>query len=521
MWKRGLSMKKRFSVFLTIILVLTLLAACSNAKNKGDSTNTSNEQAKGTTTADTTLQEKTFTFLDYSNPSWPYNKDWPVWKFIKEKTGVTLDVQVPSGEMNDALNLTVASGNMPDLMFTFDKNLADKFGQQGALANILDYVDIMPNFKQWMDKYPQDTQNVLSADGKMYMFPNQGIGLTNRMHYLYRKDIFEKNNLKEPATWDELYTVLKKLKQIYPNSYPFAFRDGLQKMINISPAFETDDDVYYDFDKKEWRYGPVEDNYKKIVQYLKTFVKEGLMPPDFLSIDTKQWQDLMSTERTFVTIDYIGRIDFFNKPLRAEKPDFNLVFMPPPAGSTGGKQLNAFTQVASEGMMVSSTSKKIKDVMKYMDFFYSEQGRDLASWGKEGETYKVEGGKKVLGSDYADVSDYRKKTGVSTDGTYTWFDYDAHISLASKELKDAYEQAPKYDTVQQPQPAFTDQEMEILSTTGQEITKFRDENIAKFILGTKSMDDWGPYVAELKNLGLDKILQTYKTAYDRALSATK
>src|SRR5690606_24059867 len=163
-----------------------------------------------------------------------------------------------------------------------------------------------------------DTQNMLSADGKMYILPNQGIGLTNLMSYLYRKDIFDEHQLTMPNNWDELYTVLKKLKEIYPDSYPLVFRDGLVKILNIAPAFDPGLYYYYEFYKTEWRYGNVEDNYRKIIAYLGKFVAEGLIPSDFLSIDTKQWQDIMSTNRAFVTIDYTNRIDFFKLALRSE-----------------------------------------------------------------------------------------------------------------------------------------------------------------------------------------------------------
>jgi len=511
--------KKIIAMLLSLTMVLLMLAACSNSSKKTASSAAPNTSADGAT-----LTQQTFTYLDDSHPSFPYNKDWPIWNWIKEKTGVTLDVQVPSGKLPDALNLAVASGNkMPNLMYNTDKNLADKFGQQGAVVNILDYAaKDMPNFVNWMKKYPQDTQNMMSSDGKMYLTPNQGIGLTNRMNYLYRKDIFDKNNITVPKTWDELYTVLKKLKGIYPDSYPFAFRDGLSKILNISPAFNTGSDYYYDFDKKEWRYGPVEDNYKKIVEYLRKFVKEGLIPPDFLSIDTKQWQDIMSTNRAFVTIDYISRIDFFNQSLRAGNPDFNLAYMAPPAGWEGGPQKNAFTQFTNLGFMVASTAKNIDNIMKFIDFFYSDQAKQLLSWGKEGETYKVNSdGSKQFIAKYVDITDMRNKTGISAFGTYIWFDFAAHVSLFSPELKLANDTATKYDSLQQPIPAFTKDETDIISTTGQEIQKFRDENVAKFVLGSKSMDDWDQYVRDLNKLGVDKILKIYTAAYERTSKAAQ
>ncbi|WP_127579883.1 extracellular solute-binding protein [Paenibacillus koleovorans] len=521
-------MKKWVMPLLAIVLGASTLAGCSGSgsgSTKDSGSASTSPSAAATSQAPT---KQTFTFLNYSNASWPYSKDWPVWKMIEKETGVTLDVQLPSGgKLEDAISLMVAGGTLPDLLWTQNKSLADKYGQQGALANLLDYTKDMPNFKKWMEQNPTVAQSALSADGKMYALPNQGIGDTNRMIWMYRDDVFKKHGLKQPTTWDELYTVLKALKEQYPNSYPLTFRSGLAYLRNFGASFNSfaqygsDPSVYFDEKSSEWKYAPIEENFKTMIGYFNKFYKEKLIPPDFLTVDTKLWQDIMSTNRAFITLDYIGRIDFYNSALRKDNPDFNLAFMAPPAGLSGGPQKNAHTQISDEAFMVSSKSKNIKEVVKFLDFFYSEKGKNLASWGVEGETYKLENGKKRFLVDVKDVSDLRKKTGLSTDGTFILFDYDAHISLASPELRAAYEQAPKYDSPRQPKPAVSAAEQEILSTTGDALNKSRDENLSKFIIGDRSLTEWDKYVEEQKKLGIDKILGIYKTAYERAQKAAK
>ncbi|MFB9756607.1 extracellular solute-binding protein [Paenibacillus hodogayensis] len=508
-------MRKGLSLFTTLGLSLAMVAGCSSGtKAPSGSSGTPGTGASGTPAAPV---KQTFSMLTESHASWPYNKDWLIWKLLEEKTGVTIDMQVPSGKLDEAVNLAIASGNMPDMMFMLSDQVANKFGQQGALVNILDYINDMPNFKKWMEKYPEISKSAIAADGKMYKFPNEGFGETNRMIWLYREDVFKDKGLTPPKTYDELYTVLKKLKELYPNSYPLAFRNGpsLGMLLNLSANFSTHQGYYYE--NNELKYGPISDNYKKAIEYLNKFYKEGLIPPDWLTIDTKQWQDIMSTNRGFITFDYISRIDFFNLALRKDNPKFNMAFMAPPAGLPGGKQLNAYTQFVESGLTVSSKSKNIKNVMKYIDFYYSDEGRNIASWGKEGETYTVVNGKKQIIKDkFIDVSDMRKKTGLATNGVYTWIDFDAHLSLASPELQAAYPEARKYDDVFRPRASFNEKEQEVISTTGLAIDKHREENITKFILGERSLNDWDKYIDEAKKLGLQKVMDTYKIAFERA-----
>jgi len=507
-------MKKTLVLIMAAVLVLALAAGCSGNKQQSNVTASAKPSESPMPGGKEPMKAITLSMLTESHPTWPYKKDWLIWDLYKEKTGVTLDVQLPSGKLSETLNLVVASGNMPDLMYMMTHQEANRFGQQGALVNILDYVDQMPNFKAWMKKYPAAVEQAKSYDGKMYMFPNEGFGETNRMIWHYREDIFKKHNIAPPKTFDELYTVLKQLKQLYPNSYPLAWRDGLDKLLNMGPEFNTWYKEYYDFDKKEWRYGPTEQNYKSLVEYLHKFYQEGLIPPEWLSIDTKQWQDIVSTNKAFITIDYIGRIDFFNSALRAQDPTFNLAFMDPPAGPNG-KQLNASVHFLETGLTVASTSKKIPEAMKYIDFYYSEEARNMASWGKEGVTYTTQNGVKKIKSDYKDVADLRTKTGLATDGSYTWIDYDAHLSIATPELQAAYKKARQFDAPFQPNPPLNEKETETVNLTGEAIKKHRDENIAKFILGQRSLTEWDAYVSEANKLGVDKILDIYKTAYNR------
>lgn len=526
-------MRKISSILLIVFLFGGVIAACSGGSEPAGNGNTSStppadnggsasvpaEEASGPSAGSVYRFEepKTFTMLTESHASWPYDPEWIIWELIEEQTNVTIDVEVPAGTLEETLSLTIAGGNLPDIMFMTNYASANRYGSEGALANILDYVDLMPNFQQWMEKYPDETQMALSADGKMYIFPNEGFGETNRMIWLYREDLFSKHQLEVPATYDELYEVLKELKALYPNSYPLSFRGGLQRLNNMAANFGTSNKMYYDYDAEEWKYGPIQPEFKKLIEYLNKFYEEGLMPPDFLTMDTKAWQDMISTDRSFITIDYIGRIDFFNVPLREANPEFNMAHMPPPSGLPNVPQQNPYTHFIQSGMTVASTSKQLEDVMKYMDFFYTEEGRNIASWGKEGVTYTVVDGKKKMNEEFVDVSDLRKKTGLATNGTYTWIDYDAHLSLSSEELQAAYEEARKYDSPIQPLPAFTDEELEINTMVGDAITKQMDQSITNFIIGELPLDEWDAYVQRMESLGIQQLIDTHTSAYQRVL----
>ncbi|WJH34440.1 extracellular solute-binding protein [Paenibacillus sp. CC-CFT747] len=503
-------MGKKKQTLGTLTVCASLLAACSSNSSSPKSPEASGGSAPSAKT------ENTFTVLLEQHPNWPYDKNWVVWKWIKEKTGATFDVQVPSGELKDTINLNVASGNMPDITFFTSRADADKFGQQGVLANILDYKDVMPNLTAWLKKYPDIAKAALAANGKMYMLPNQGFGETNRVIWMYREDIFKKHGIKPPENYDELITVGKKLKELYPGSYPFSFRSGPNlTILNFATAqFGTYNGFFLDEKTGKLRYGPTENEYKKMVEYFHTMHKEGLIPPDWLTYNVQQWQTAVSNDQTFLLLDYIGRLDLFNIPMRKTNPGFSLAFMTPPEGVPGFK-VNPYIHFIEAGMTFSSKSKKIKEALQAYDWFYSEEGKQILSWGKDEEAYTTENGKKKLKPEYLDVTDLRKKTGLATNGTYTWFDYDAHLAPASQEQRDAYDLARKHDSPYRVRPQYNESELSNVSLLQAAVEKHRNEQITRFIIGERSLDQWDQYVAEAKKLGVDELAKITQAAYDR------
>ncbi len=447
------------------------------------------------------------------HPSWPYNEDWWIWKAIEEETSVKLNtVAVPNNEYIDKVNLVITSGNMPDI-FTVGPASSRRLGADGAFLELSSFIERMPNFKNFIEYSPETYHAALDADGNLYCFPYYGMGETNRRGWLCREDIFKKHNLQLPKDYNELYKVLVKLKETYPDSYPLGFRSGIKQFEMIGPQWNTSDDFYYDFDKKEWRYGPIEDSFKELVIFFNKLFKEGLMPPDWLTITTKQWQDLMSTNCSFVTIDYIGRIDFFNIPMRSVNSDYKLSYMPPPAGKNG-KQIFAYSHFAEGGVEIASTSNKVNSIIKLYDFLYSEEGKELTSWGKEGETYTIVNGVRKF-INVNEMADIRKNYGITTNGAGVYFDYSSHMSTFSDELNTAIIESTKYDGKRQPSAVFKREELNGSAVADTAIKKHRDENIAKFILGERDIKEWANYVAEMKKLGVDEILNLYSAAYNR------
>ncbi|NMO96140.1 extracellular solute-binding protein [Paenibacillus lemnae] len=469
----------------------------------------------GSESVDLGTKEVTLEMMTFSHTNWPYKENWPIYKFLKEETGVSFKVQPVMSDYTTTMNLAISSGEMPDLMMVNSLNAANTHGSSGAFVDFFEHLDKMPNYKKFLDDHSDVKGAILSPEGKNYFLPLYGLEQQSRRSWLYRDDIFKKHDLTPPTTYDELYTTAKKLKELYPDSFPIAVFNGLSPLINMSPGFNTHSSYYFDYDTEEWRYGPTEDNYKVMVEYMNKFYTEGLVAPDFMAHKRKQFNDLLLQNKAFIASDYIGIMDELPLVLGDNASEFSLDYMVPPVGTPDGKSQNVFAGLQGDGFAVASTTKDQETLLKYLDFLYSPEGIELATWGKEGETFTTENGERKFNAEYKEFGDLRTKTGIATIGAHTVLDMTAFESMYSPKMQEAMKIAPDHETKAQPRLAFTNEENEVLGMVGETVKKYHEEQIAKFILGQKKMDEWDAYVKEVNKLGVQQVLDVYKAAYER------
>ncbi|MFC3800746.1 extracellular solute-binding protein [Cohnella sp. GCM10012308] len=472
--------------------------------------------ASGSASASAALPEPAkIRIFTENNTAWPPKPDWGVWKWVKEETNIDVEQVLATGP--ESLALAVSSGDMPDVLSVFPNDV-QKFGSQGAFEDLSKHLDQMPNVKAFLDSHPDVMSRVVSPNGEIFSIINDGAGEGSQMVWFYRDDIFQKNNLEVPKTWDELYTVAKKLKEIYPDSYPFLFRHGLSTLDTFGPSFDVYPEFYQDpADPTKMKFGLEDPNAKTMVEWLNKFVKEKLIPPDWLTMDYKAWTQFMSTNKAFVTVQFIGQIEIMNSQLT----EGHLQFMAPPIGA-GDKPYLPKGGQEGYGLAVASTSKNKDAAYRYLDYIFSEKGKDIQSWGKEGETYTTVDGKRKFNENYKEANDLRVISGIQTAATYGWFDFNAWLSLVKPEEQYAYVEAPKYRfPVAYSRPNLTADEAAALSTSNDQLWKFWTGEVTKFINGDRPMSEWDAFLKELGKHDLEKVRTTYQTALDRQLANTK
>ncbi len=515
-------MKKLIALTLATVMLLAL-CACGGGTTGGNS-EISYDIPEGKVIPDDAVVDITIA----SHASWPYEEDWKVWEYIKEAIGGTVNISaIPATDFSTKFPLIMAvPDDLPDLInFQGKPSGFANYCRQGAFLAFDDYLEYLPDYVEFWENVPQDEkwmQNVRRTDnGKIYYSPTHGLERsTNIRGWLYRKDIFDKHGLKAPETMEELYNVSKKLKELYPDSYPFCVRSGLSNLSVIGsswkPNFHTG--VYYDFENEKWCYGASEGVMYEMVEFFNRMVSEKLVPADFFNINTASWQELVSTDRGFIFPEYQVRIDFFNNIGRVSNPDYTIAACLPPRAEngTGINMLNKYNFVPA-GYAICNTGDEgaIANAFRVINWFYTDEATELVSWGKEGETYEIVDGEKKF---IMDDSNENVQTlyGFNTLGTHIRHAPDSIDASISEEqaavtdflLENTY---PHLDPTMYME--FTSEQSAELSDLNTSIATFVNENIQKFIIGQKPLSEWDTFQKELSELDLERVLEIYEEAY--------
>lgn len=520
-------MKKRIIAFGLSALMCLPLAGCG-----GGGTNTIFNEETAEKLGDTgglklPLTNKSETVewsITTSNEN--FNESY-VAKKLREVTGVDVQFRiVPSASAKEKVSVWIASRDLPDILGQgLDDNVKDDLASQGAIAAVQDYVDKLPNFKSTFVDNEENSwifKSYAAPDGKLYGFYGYDWARdVNTGAAMYRKDIFDKNNIPMWNSPDSFYSAVKKLKEIYPQSTPLSVKtkDGTFKTLSYSWGL-TAHEPYYDEAAKVWKYTDTDPQYKDMLDFMRKLYAEKLLDPEFLTMTQAAWTSKMTQEdKAFVTVDWIGRLDMFKKQA-VSVPDYDLRF----ANPIGPKQVMRATDQVCWARYVAKNDKA-ETSFKLLDFLLSPAGAEMITMGINGETYTLdENGKaKYLEFSYAeddmpDMNSLEAKYGMFAEGMYLKFDRRSSYFQFTEKEQEAQDFAkdPSHIDPLDPVLPFTKEEKEVINDCKTKLETAGKEFASKYVLGTETGDAaWNAWVEKANSLGAEKVITIYNEAQRR------
>ena len=454
-------------------------------------------------------------------------------KWVKEETGIDITfVHPPAGQDGEKFNLMLASGEMPDIVvynLSKSKEGAEALVNGGYIYRLEeDFLkSYAPNYYKILENDAELRKSATLNDGSFYGFSHwrEAENMTVYSGLMMRQDWLDDLKLAVPETMDGWYTVLKAFKNNKGASAPFTtFGNAPFSAGAFTGAFNTKLDYYVRNGKIT--HGVLDPSFKDFITTMKKWYDEGLLDADFASADKEQVDTKMLTGKSGATYGMIGS---GMGGLLAAAPDnsYKIVAVPYPAAKKG--EISEFgakdSRYYEPCYLISGTSPNKQLAARFLDFGYTEKGKMLYNFGKEGVSYDMVDGFPTFNDNI-----YKNKDGLTPTqalSKYTHctflgpFEFDERFfkqQYAYQEQKDAIDIWAKTNAVEHvivSYNAFTEEEQEELAKYLSDLNTYISENVTKFIMGIRPISEYDAFLKELKDRNLDRVIEIKQAAYDR------
>lgn len=545
-----MNLKKIVALLLVLAMGLTVLAGCGGSKSSN--TSAGSEKSAGTAVAGGDPEKITLPIsknkIELSYFAMPEAfimtkmkgyADMTVYKEAEKRTNISIKWREESPtDPKPKMNLMFSTGETEDIIW-------DAFIATGGAKKLLDdklvlelntYIDkYAPNLKKLIKENPELLSQIATDEGKIYMFPEIRLDPVTRANsgFQLRKDWLDKLNLKVPTTIDEWYTVLKAIKEKDPNGngkadeIPFislARSKDSSSITNFAPGFGILDNFYVENGKI--KFGPFEPAYKNYITTMAKWYKEGLIDPEFASMDAKSYNAKITGD---IGGAYYGAMSgTLGSFLAAKKGTaFDLVAAPMLKAPDGKAYaaVGAYGKMAPHGAFIGSRNKHVVETVKWLDWHYSEEGGALFNWGVEGQAHKVENGKKVFTDliyKNPDKLSLEEATARYAGGVLTQMNLvnDPEVFRQLKLSTPQQQNASKVWSASDVTKIMPDLFMSEVKTQENtniitEVNTYIGEMYNKLVMGIEPMENYDKFTQKLKEMKIETALKNYQEAYDK------
>jgi putative aldouronate transport system substrate-binding protein len=319
-------------------------------------------------------------------------------KLIGKKLKITW---VPNAEYGDKSNVTLASDKIPDVMVTNEKSPSFvKAAEAGAFWDLTGKLDKYPNLKPANEQTAKNSM----TNGKTY-----GIYRVRpllRSGIVIRKDWLAKLGLKEPQTVDDLYTIAKAFTEQDPDgngkkdTYGLIIPKWPGNYASASPydVIETWFGAPNGWGERDGKLVPGFDTPEFLTAnaWLRKWVQEGLVNPDFATLDSANWNDPFVQGKGGMIIDVNVRATQLLDLFKEKNPkDFDKVTLVGNLKRSDGQKFSypftGYNMVMSISKQHIRTEEQLDQVLQTLDKLESKEGSILLTNGIEGRNFKADG----------------------------------------------------------------------------------------------------------------------------------
>lgn len=460
-----------------------------------------------------------------------FRDSWPTFKEAGRRTGVYLSGTAPetASDSTQAFSLMIASGRISDIVLGQREDM-NKYGVEGAFLPLDDLIEKhAPNIKKLFNERPGLKKQIAASDGNIYYLPYIFHGKASTGWFI-RKDWLDKFGLDYPKTVDELYNTYKTFLEKDANGnglrdeVPFFTRDNNFNVEMLYPLFGMIKEFQVDENGNVY-YTPYEEKYKSVISSIAKWYSEGLIDREIFTRGSNARDILLGDNVGGSTHDWFSSTGQFNDKLKDQIPDFSFQPFLPPINVDGvSVEEGSRVEAQTRGWGISKDNKNVIETIKYFDFWYSDEGILLNSFGIEGVHYDMVDGNPIFRDEIIHGSEatnlIKWKNGFHLDiGTIMHPDDEKQWTneIAQKGI-DKYNNSNVIAN-QFPPLSFTPDEEKIINERFAAIDTLKRETIMKWVMGREDIEaSFTAFRKALEKMGIQEVISAYDSAYKRYIS---
>lgn len=464
------------------------------------------------------------------------------WQELEARTNIHINWTQATGTGGaTALAIQVAAGDLPydgivGLGNVYNTGATGAY-EDGLIIDLIDYAEYMPNYLNVLNLEPDlYLKNCFTHDGMLLAFDKLWtLSAAPAVGLAIRGDWLEDIGLDAPVTIEEYYDVLTAFKtEKGADSALWINYRGVTVGGMFGEAYDVDTYYgpvhgYYMMYQTDGtiHWSPLEEGFRSYLETMNQWFEEGLIYPDFCSAvaDEMIADPSLFDGRTGCAFSPLALVPMLNMWSGEESADWVGAYIPRVTEDQTTHFLVGVEYVVSgNGLYITTSCEDVELLMRWADYFYSEEGQFYKNYGIEGESFNYENGESVLIKDnlFGDVFD------GNTIATYTWYlgadntwglndPSPRSISYSEAELSCIDRWLSQNDTAYK-MPSGVNLSSEESAAFGNiwgDLSTYLEECMPAFIMGQKSFDEYDEFVEMLKTLGAEECIAVYQAALDR------
>ncbi len=412
-------------------------------------------------------------------------EDWPVLDEIFKRSGISCAIKtIRPARFAETLNLNLSSGVIYDIM-----ELPPEYSE-AADEYIIDVAPLInehaPNYINWLNSFsPEMLTSLATAKGEIKVFPfRQETGIIKVVPFISSQ--VEGREFDASSFYNAINLTGGK----------FAVPGSTVTLCELmAPLFNTSTDAY--MKNGTLVYGPTTEEFKAMLLYLNSLYMNDMISESFFVYTPTNF--LYDIESRDVTVGIFPE-EYYEQAYKAGMEPF--IFEP-----VEGAHLLGYKKEPSSFAAITNANGKETAAIKFIDFCFSDEGRNLLNNGVQGlHVTEFDNGTMTALEPYTRYDSYQwKEQGLTPEGMPGVY-YNSWTKF-SKPLYDLLvpmrKYAPDEGTMAVALPVTGSNAIASQVVLG-ELKPLFHEWWSEFIVGSKSLSsDWSEYVRDINGAGVN------------------